>query len=176
MLFSERSLWTMLHGLVLSGGALVLLLTALFSLRVMVAPEGAIVPARHSNAVAWLTVAAAVLLWMSVLGGTYIVFPMYRATPPEGIASLAAYPRALLMSGADTRWLHTFGMEIKEHVPWIAAMLVTATAFVARRHRATLLADASLRRVTGSLLAIAIVLMSFVALLGVFVNKVAPVW
>ena len=176
MLFSDRSLWTMLHGLVLSGGALMLLLTALFSLRVMAAPEGAIVPARQSNAFVWVTVAAATLLWLSVLGGTYIVFPMYRATPPEGIASLAGYPRALLMSSAGTRWLHAFAMEIKEHVPWIAAMLATATAFVARRHRATLLADGSLRRVTGSLLAITIVLVSVVALLGVFVNKVAPLW
>ena len=176
MLFSDRSLWTMLHGLVLSGGALLLLLVALFSLRVMAAPEGVIVPARQSHAFAWATIAAATLLWLSVLGGTYVVFPMYRATPPEGIASLAGYPRALLISSADTRWLHAFAMEIKEQMPWIAAMLVTATAFIARRHRTTLLSDASLRRVTGSLLAIAIVLVSFVALLGVFVNKVAPLW
>jgi hypothetical protein len=33
-----------------------------------------------------------------------------------------------------------------------------------------------MRRVAGSLLVVAIVLVSFVALLGVFVNKVAPVW
>jgi hypothetical protein len=176
MLFSDRSLWTMLHGLVLSGGALMLLLVALFSLRVMAAPAGTIVPERQSNAFAWVTVAAATLLWLSVLGGTYIVFPMYRATPPEGIASLVEYPRALLMSSADTRWLHAFAMEIKEHMPWIAAMLATATAFIARRHRATLLSDASLRRVTGSLLVTVIVLVSFIALLGVFVNKVAPLW
>jgi hypothetical protein len=176
MLFSDRSLWTMLHGLVLSGGALMLLLVALFSFRVMAAPKGAVVPARQSNAFAWATVAAATLLWLSVLSGTYIVFPMYRATPPEGIASLTGYPRALLMSSADTRWLHAFAMEIKEHMPWIAAMLATATAFIARRHRATLLSDASLRRVTGSLLTVVIVLVSFVALFGVFVNKVAPLW
>jgi len=176
MLFSDRSLWTMLHGLVLSGGALMLLVAALFALRVMAAPEGATIPARQSTAFAWLLVAIAVLLWTSVIGGAYIVFPMYRAAPPDGIASLAQYPRALLMSKPDTRWLHAFGMEIKEHMPWIAAMLVTAAAFVARRHRETLLADASLRRITGSLLALALVLVSFVALLGVFVNKVAPVW
>ena len=176
MLFSDRSLWTMLHGLVLSGGALVLLVTALFSLRAMAAPDGTEVPARQSEAFAWLTVAAAALLWTAVLGGTYIVFPMYRATPPEGIASLADYPRALLMSSADTRWLHAFGMEIKEHMPWIAAMVATAAAVVAHRHRATLLADAALRHVTAALLAIALVLVSFVALLGVFVNKVAPLW
>lgn len=176
MLFSDRSLWTMLHGLVLSGGALVLLVTALFSLRAMAAAESATVPPRQSRAFAGLTAAVALLLWLSVLGGTYIVFPMYRATPPEGIASLADYPRALLLSNADTRWLHSFAMEIKEHMPWIAAMLATAAAFVARRHRETLLADPALRRITGTLLTLALVVVSFVALLGVFVNKVAPLW
>ena len=176
MLFSDRSLWTMLHGLVLSGGSLALLVTALFSLRAMAAPEGAIVPARQATAFTWLLIAAAALLWMAVIGGVYIVFPMYRATPPEGVASFAAYPRALLMSNPDTHWLHSFAMEIKEHMPWIAAMVVTAAAFVARHHRETLLADASLRRVTGALLTAAVLLVSFVALLGVFVNKVAPLW
>lgn len=153
-----------------------LLVTALFSLRAMAVAEGAVVPARQSRGFAGLTTAIAVLLWMSVIGGTYIVFPMYRATPPEGIASLADYPRALLMSQADTRWLHAFAMEIKEHMPWIAAMLATAAAFVVRRHRATLLADPTLRRITGTLLALALVVVSFVALLGVFINKVAPLW
>jgi hypothetical protein len=176
MLFSDRSLWTMLHGLVLSGGALMLLVAALVSLRMTAAPEGAAVPERQSNGFAWLTAAIAALLWMSVIGGAYIVFPMYRATPPEGVASLAAYPRALLMSSPDTRWLHAFGMEIKEHVPWITAMIATAAAVVARRHRTTLLADRALRRITGALLAIALVLVASVALLGVFVNKVAPLW
>jgi hypothetical protein len=176
VLFSDRSAWTMLHGLVLSGGALMMLVAALYSLYTMAAPEGASVPDRQSRGFAWLTVAAAVLLWLSVIGGTYIVFPMYRATPPEGVASLAAYPRALLLSNPDTRWLHAFAMEVKEHVPWIAAMLATAAAFVTRRHRATLLADRALRHVTGVLLAVALVLVAFVALLGVFVNKVAPVW
>lgn len=176
VLFSDRSLWTMLHGLLLSGGALTLLVTALFSLRAMALPEGSAIPVRQSNGFAWLTVAVAGFLWMSVLGGTYIVFPMYRATPPEGIAALADYPRALLLSNPDTRWLHAFGMEIKEHMPWITAMLATAVAFVVRRHRTTLLADASLRSIIGILLTIVLVLVSFVALLGVFVNKVAPLW
>jgi hypothetical protein len=176
MLFSDRSLWTMLHGIALGGGTLVLLVTALVLLRAMAVPAGTVVPARQSTVFTWLTVSIAALLWISVLSGTYIVFPMYRAPPPEGISSLAAYPRALLMSNPDTQWLHAFGMEIKEHMPWIAAMLATATAFVSRRHRPTLLADASLRRITGSLLTVALVLVAGVALLGTFVNKVAPLW
>ena len=176
MLFSDRSLWTMLHGLVLSGGALMLLVVALYSLRVLATPEGNNAPARQSDAFSWIVVGAASLLWMSVIGGTYIVFPMYRATPPEGVTALAEYPRALLLSNPDTRWLHGFAMEIKEHMPWIAAMVATAAAFVARRHRVTLLADAALRRIMSSLLLVTLVLVSFVALLGVFVNKVAPLW
>lgn len=176
MLFSDRSLWTMLHGLVLSGGAMMLLVAALLSLRLLAAPYAAAIPARQSNGFAALTVAIAVLLWLSVIGGTYIVFPMYRATPPEGTTALAEYPRALLLSNPDTRWLHAFAMEIKEHVPWIAAMIATAAAFLTRRHRATVLADPGLRQVTGTLLVIALVLVASVALLGVFVNKVAPVW
>ena len=79
LLFSDRSLWTMLHGLLLSGGALMLLVAALFSLRAMALPEGTAIPVRQSNAFAGLTVAIAVLLWMSVLGGTYIVFPRAHA-------------------------------------------------------------------------------------------------
>ncbi|MFN2316048.1 MAG: hypothetical protein ABR551_07405 [Gemmatimonadales bacterium] len=176
MLFSDRSLWTMLHGLVFSGGALVLLVTALFSLRAMAAAPGAIVPPRQANAFSGLLIAIAVLLWLAVIGGTYIVFPMYRATPPEGVTALAEYPRALLLANPDTRWLHAFGMEIKEHMPWIAAMLATAAAVVGRRHRATLLADAGLRRLTGALLAVSLLLVAGVALLGTFINKVAPLW
>lgn len=176
MLFSDRSLITMLHGLVFSGGALVLLVTALFALRAMAAPAGSAVPERQANAVSALLVATAVLLWAAVLGGTYLVFPLYRAAPPEGIADLAAYPRALLLSRPDTRWLHAFGMEIKEHMPWIAAMLATATAVVGRRHRATLLAEPALRRLTGTLLALTLLLVAGAALLGTFINKVAPLW
>jgi hypothetical protein len=164
----------MLHGLVLSGGAMMLLVAALLSLRLMAAPNAAAIPARQSNGFAALTVAIAVLLWLSVLGGTYIVFPMYRATPPEGTVALAEYPRALLLSNPDTRWLHAFAMEIKEHVPWIAAMLATAAAFIGMRYRSRMLGDAMLRRVTATLVAISFALVAAVALLGVFINKVAP--
>lgn len=176
MLFSDRSLITMVHGLLFSGGALVLMVTALFCLRAMAAPAGTAVPDRQARMFSGLLVTAAVLLWAAVLGGTYLVFPEYRAAPPEGLADLAAYPRAFLLANPDTRWLHAFGMEIKEHMPWIAAMLATAAAVVGRRHRETLLADPPLRRLTGTLLGLATMLVAGVALLGVFINKVAPLW
>ncbi len=174
LLFTDRSLLTMVHGLVLSGGAMMAMAAALFALPAMALPNGTLVPARQGRFVAGLLVAVAVLLWLSVLGGTYIVFPLYRATPPEGVASLAAYPRALLLSNPGTSWLHAFAMEIKEHVPWVAAMLATAVAFVSTRYRSTFLADRSLRGMATTLMLVAFALASVVALLGVFVNKIAP--
>ena len=174
LLFSDRSLLTLMHGLVLSGGAMMAMAAAVFALYAMAWPEGTPVPARQGRLFAGLSVTIAVLLWLSVLGGTYFVFPLYRATPPDGVASLAAYPRSLLLSNPNTSWLHAFAMEVKEHVPWVAAMLATAMAFVSTRYRTTLLANRSLRGMATTLTLIAFALVSVVALLGVFVNKIAP--
>ena len=170
MLFSERSLWTMFHGIGLGGGALIGLAAALFYLY-------AVKPAHDDHgarAFAGLTVATAVMLWLTVIIGTYIVFPPYRATPPAGTLDLAAFPRALVLADPGTAWLHGFGMEIKEHMPWIASMLATAAAFVAVRYRHTVLTDPPLRRMVGTLLGVAFLIVAAVSLLGMFVNKVAP--
>lgn len=174
MLFSSNSIWTMLHGIVLGGGALMALAALLFSLLFMASSSGAEATPRQSDSVAMLTLLVSVALWLTVIGGTYIVFPPYRAPPPEGLVALAAYPRAFLLANPDTAWLHAFAMETKEHVPWIAAILSTAVAFVSVRHRSRLLSDARIRRMVTTLTAITFVLASYVALLGTFVNKVAP--
>jgi len=178
LLFSSESIWTMLHGLVLGGGAMLALAAALFAMRAMPATPAMDAPdarARvQSRYLTGLLVAIAVLLWLTVIGGTYIVFPPYRATPPEGLTDLSQYPRAFLLSSPGTAWLHRFGMEVKEHVPWIAAMLSTAVAFVGMQYRTTLLSDSRLRRMSSTMLAICFALVAGVALLGVFINKVAP--
>jgi hypothetical protein len=175
MLFTERSIWTMIHGIVLGGGALLALAVILFSLRAMRAETAAAgVAETQARYLVWLMVFAAALLWLTVLVGTYITFPSYRATPPEGITDLGRYPRALILSSPGTAWLHSFAMEVKEHMPWIAAMLSTAVAFLGMRYRSRLLRDAALNRVATTLAAICFALVSFVAILGVFINKVAP--
>lgn len=175
MLFSAESIWTMIHGIVLGGGALMGLAVSLFVLWGLSSAPGEVVPPRQSRRVANLNVAVAVLLWLTILGGTYIVFPPYRVAPPEGVLELSQYPRYFLLDNPDTAWLHAFGMEAKEHVPWIAAMLSTAAAFVGLRHRSGLLSNLRIRRIVTTLTAITFVLVSYVAVLGVFVNKVAPV-
>jgi len=175
MLFTERSIWTMIHGTALGGGALMALAASLFSLRAM-RTEGASSATSRNQAryLSWLMVSTAVLLWLTVIVGTYATFPPYRATPPDGLTDLTQYPRFLIQSKPGTVWLHAFAMEIKEHTPWIAAMLSTAAAFIGVRYRAQLLSDAQLNRMATALLAICFVLVSVVALLGVFINKVAP--
>lgn len=176
LLFSERSIWTMLHGIVLGGGALLGLSAALYTLAAAGGTDrdthtAHLVQGRRLSS---LLTATTVLLWLTVLAGTYISFPDYRAAPPEGVTDLASYPRSLLMANDNTRWLHAFAMEIKEHMPWIAAMLTTAVAVVGVRDKRRLLVDSSLRRMATSLLAISFLLVAFVSLLGIFINKVAP--
>jgi hypothetical protein len=175
MLFTGRSLWTMTHGIVLGGAALLALSAALFSMYLMRAAHGqAVLTAAHARAVALLATIIAAASWLTTLLGTYVVFPPYRATPPDGTAPLAAYPRSFILSNPETAWLHSFAMETKEHLPWIGAMLATAVAFAAWRHRSTLLQDLQLRRIATSLLAICFAIVAYVSLLGVFINKVAP--
>jgi heme A synthase len=176
MLFTGRSIWTMIHGIVLGGGALMALAAALFSLRAMrvaASAEGAAAP-QQARYLAWLMVFAAVMLWLTVLVGLYVNFPPYRATPPEGLTDLSQYPRSLIRSNPGTEWLHSFAMETKEHVPWIAAILATAVAAVSVRYRSQLLSDRRLNGMATVLVAVCLLLVSFAAILGVFINKVAP--
>ena len=175
MLFSERSIWTMVHGIGLGGGAMLALAATLFALYVTYPRHGesGLAPDR-SKAIATITGASALMLWLTTLVGTYVVFPPYRATPPEGTTDLAAYPRSLILGDPATAWLHMFAMETKEHLPFIASMLVTAVAFVAWRYRRRFVDDGTLRRIGAGMLATAFIIVSYISLLGVFINKVAP--
>jgi hypothetical protein len=172
-MFTGRSLWTMVHGIGLGGGAMMGLAATLFYLyaaRVSAGPEWR----AASRALARLTVLTAAVLWLTVLLGTYIVFPPYRMTPPAGLTDLSQFPRALVLANPNTAWLHTFAMESKEHMPWIASMLVTAAAFMSLRYRSLLLNDVQLHRMASALLAVSFAVVSFVSLMGIFINKVAP--
>jgi hypothetical protein len=174
MLFSDRSVLTMVHGMLFGGGTLLALAALLYALVLVPGGSGGETAPEQARSISRLMILTAVLLWMAVLGGTYIVFPPYRATPPEGLVELAAYPRSFLLSNPGTAWLHAIAMEMKEHVPWIAAMLATASAFVGVRYRSSFLTDSKLRRLLATSLGISFVLVAVMATLGVFINKVAP--
>ena len=174
MLFSERSIWTMVHGIGLGGAALLGLAAALFHLYAARPAPDPTANETGSRAFAMVTAFSAVMLWLTVIVGTYIIFPPYRATPAPGATDLSQFPRALVLANPNTAWLHAFAMEIKEHMPWIASMITTAVAFTVVRYPGAVLRDPSVRKMVLALLAIAFVLVAWISLLGVFVNKVAP--
>lgn len=174
MLFSERSIWTMVHGIGLGGAALLGLAAALFYLYAARPVPDPTTDETGARAFAMITVFSAVMLWLTVIIGTYIIFPPYRATPPPGTTDLSQFPRALVLANPSTAWLHAFAMEIKEHMPWIASMLTTAVGFIAIRYRRTALANPAMRQMAFVLLGVSFAVVAFVSLLGVFVNKIAP--
>jgi hypothetical protein len=174
MELNNRELWTVLHGMVF--GSVFLLafaggLAGLWSLRPeLVTVEG--IRERLVRLRIGLT-AMAVMAWLTVLSGNYIVYPWYRATPPEG-ADLANYPRSYLLANPALAQWHTFGMEWKEHVAWIAPLLGTAVAFIAFSYGHRLVADRKLRQVTIALFVIAFAAAAVAGMLGAFLNKIAP--
>jgi heme A synthase len=173
-LFSGRSIWTMVHGVFLGGGALMAIAAALFALFTMRPPASDHGDDASGRYLGWLLVLATVLVWLAVIVGTYVSFPPYRATPPDGVLELARYPRSLIRSNPETDWLHSIAMEMKEHMPWIAAMLCTAVTFVAVRYRSLLQRDAQVRRLAISTMAICFAIVATIGLLGIRINKVAP--
>jgi hypothetical protein len=163
----------MVHGIFLGGGALLLTSAALFSLITMNAStDGS--NDRQARYLSWLLLLNCVLLWAAVVIGTYVTFPPYRATPPEGVLDLSSFPRELIRSNPSTAWLHSFAMETKEHVPWIAAMLSTAVAFAGLHYRTQLLNEGRLRKIAINVTAMVFVLAATVSFLGILINKVAP--
>lgn len=116
-----------------------------------------------------LTVA---LGWAAVLTGTYLVYPWYRALPPAGVVNLAAYPQALLKSSPATIAWHSFGMEWKEHVAWLAPIAMTMVAWVLLRY------PRHSRQIRAAVLAFALVAFTAAGVAGFFgamLNKRAPI-
>lgn len=176
MLFTERSIWTMVHGIALGGGFLLLFSSAfhcLWSLRSRNDLSSALIE-RQCGFLARVTAFMAVILWLTVIVGTFVSFPGYRATPPAGTTDLTPYPKELLKSNPDTDWLHSIGMELKEHMPWVPTMLMTAVAFVAARSRTGIIDNTQIRSLMLALLTVTFGVVSFIALIGIFINKVAP--
>ncbi|CAN5245255.1 hypothetical protein BH20ACT9_BH20ACT9_01880 [soil metagenome] len=116
----------------------------------------------------------AAVAWLTVLSGTWIVYPGYRAEPPSQAADLSRYPEAVLTSDPQLSFWHTFGMEWKEHIGWITPFLATAVAFVMWRHGRAVMADRRLRLAVRTLFVTAFTAAVVAAVLGGFINTVAP--
>jgi hypothetical protein len=115
----------------------------------------------------------ATLAWVTVVSGTWFVYPGYRAPVPAG-TNVDAHPKEWLTSNDSTAWWHTFGMEWKEHVGWLAPFLATAVAVTVLLHRDLVRGHAGLRRLLGLLFVTAFAVTVVSAGLGAAINKVSP--
>ena len=165
-----------IHGLVF--GALFLLsfsggLFALYGLRPeWMTTDG--IKARMVQLKVWVWTMAGIA-WATVLTGTYIVYPWYRAAPPEGATNLSGFAKALLISSEATAKWHEFGMEWKEHVGWIAPIAATVVAYVISVYGPKLVNEPKIRKALTWFFVTAFTAAGIAGVLGAFITKAAPV-
>jgi len=170
-----RSLFTMIHGmgfgalyLMACSGALVELHRRYWS------PMTRIEETDERFLGRYLTVMA-LLAWLAVLTGAYIIYPWYRAAPPAGTANLAGFPQRLLMSSPSTIAWHSIGMEWKEHVAWLVPISITMAAAVFARHGRNLSVQPELRKTVLGFVWISLFAAGVAGFFGAMLNKNAPV-
>lgn len=169
MELGTREFWALVHGLVL-GGLFVLAfaggLAGFWSLRAGLLTEAGVVE-RMRRLVAG-TVAMAAIAWVTVITGTWIVYPWYREDVPSSAKST-------LLADPDTSDWHDFGMEWKEHIAWLAPMLATAVAFIVFYHRRDLIRHQLARKIAMGLFIGAFAAAAIAGLLGALITKNASV-
>ncbi len=182
MSLSDKELWTLIHGMGL--GALFLLafgggLAGLWSLRSKLLTEEGL--AERTPRLLIGTTVMAVVSWLTVIVGTWIVYPWYRATPPEGLDqsvqsdALREFPRFWLRAGEQTAEWHNFGMEWKEHVAFLAPFLATAVAVAVLYYGAQLARRGDIRRALLVFFTLAFAAAGVAGLFGALITKAAPV-
>jgi len=169
MELTNRETWTLIHGMIL--GSLFLLafaggLAGLYSLRSELVTEAGMLERVRRLKIG--TSAMAVIAWLTVITGTWVVYPWYREATDDS-------PRSILLSDPSTEDWHKFGMEWKEHVAWIAPMLATAAALLVAYYGVTLVRNRTLRTITIVLFVGGFVTAAVAGLLGALITKAAPV-
>lgn len=183
MNLSDREFWGLVHGMGL--GALYLLafggaLAGLWSLRQkLLTAEG--VAERIPRLKGGLIIMA-LAAWLTVMTGTWIVYPWYRAGSTDHCTatSVAEVPadcgaKWLLVADKGTADWHNFAMEWKEHVAWIVPLFATAVAFAAFYLGRDLLRRDDVRRNLMWFLFASFALAGIAGLLGALITKNAPV-
>jgi len=176
MEITTRSLWTLVHGM--GFGALYLLACSgaivLLYLRSSPDVRADSPPAGDRLLGIYLSVMA-VLAWLTVLSGTYIVYPWYRAAPPASATHLATYPRSFLLSNPATKQWHSIGMEWKEHVAWLVPIAITMAAFIAIKYARDLKHSPALRSALYGFVGASLFAAGVAGFFGAMLDKNAPV-
>jgi len=175
MSLTSREAFTLFHGMIL--GSLFLLsfaggLAGLYSFRTEWVTVSGINERLRRLDIG--TMVMAVVAWLTVISGTFVVYPWYRAKPPEGTTDLLDFPRYFLLSVPNLAAWHTFGMEWKEHVAWFSPILATAVAFVVWRYGDQIAANPKLRNALITLFVLAFATAGIAGLFGALITKAAP--
>ena len=172
MEITARSLLTMLHGM--GFGALFLLAFSGAFVQLWRVGQGSTAQLANRPVRIYLLVMT-ILAWLAVLTGAYIIYPWYRAVAPPGAADLSAFPQALLKSNPNTVGWHSFGMEWKEHVAWLAPVSITMVTAVFFHYGAELRHHIALRRAILIFVVVAFLAAGAAGFFGAMINKYAPV-
>jgi hypothetical protein len=167
--FTGREWWGLIHGMGL--GALFLLafaggLAGLYSLRPELVTAAGVSERMRRLRIG--VVAMAVVAWLTVITGTWIVYPWYREDVPDSA-------RSQLLADESTKDWHEFGMEWKEHVAWISPILATVVAFIVVYYGTNLIRHERVRRTAITLFVLAFLFAAVAGAFGAFITKVAPV-
>jgi hypothetical protein len=169
MSFSNRELWTLIHGMIF--GALFLLsfgggLAGLWSLRPELVTQAGIIDRVRRLKIGM--VAMAVAAWGTVLTGTWVVYPWYRAKLPTSAKSI-------LLSNPNTADWHNFGMEWKEHIAWLSPILATLAAFIVVVMGVRLVQERKIVKAVMIIFVLAFSIAAVAGLFGALITKAAPV-
>lgn len=176
MSLTFREAWGLIHGMLLGG---IFLLAFTGGLAILYAMhQGWLTEKGLRHEVVLLrfsTTSMALISWLTVITGTYVVYPWYREKPPEG-ADLRFYPRSFLTTNPDLANWHTFGMEWKEHIGWFSPLLATVVAYIAWRYGRQLSTNNQLRRICMIVLTLSFLTAIVAALFGALITKAAPIF
>jgi hypothetical protein len=171
-----RSLLTTVHGM--GFGALYLMACsgALVELYRSFSPQAPAPPTeRDERFLRIYLVAMAVVAWIAVLTGAYLIYPWYRVAPPPGTTDLTAFPQRLLLSSPTTSAWHSIGMEWKEHVAWLAPISITMAAGVAVQYGRRLKDHPELRAAVLGFVWVSLFCAAIAGFFGAMINKHAPI-
>lgn len=165
MPLSSGALLTALHGIVFGGLFLLAYsggLLGLYSLRPgWVTLSGYRGLVRRLTAGAWIM---ALVAWLTVLSGTYLILPQYLAGP-----------KRYLLAHPSLAPLNDVGMEWKMHLAWMAPVLATVVAYVVLRYGPRLVTDVQMRRAVLVIFTLAFLTAASAGVAGLILDKVVPI-
>jgi hypothetical protein len=119
--------------------------------------------------------AMALLAWVTVFTGAYIIYPWYRTTAPAGTVELANFPKLLLQSSPATSAWHSIGMEWKEHVAWLAPISITMAFAVFVKYGRGIQAQPQLRSAVLGFVLVSFLAAGMAGFFGAMITRNAPV-